>query len=83
MEYPPLRELVKDKWPEDVIARAQELHNEIGSIGAYSHSKGVPLIRKHVAKFIAGASLFTYLLTNRTSAHYSPEMAITPHIHPI
>ncbi|OCH85817.1 transaminase [Obba rivulosa] len=52
MEYPPLAELVKDKWPQDVIERAQELQEEIGSIGAYSHSKGVPLIRKHVAKFI-------------------------------
>ncbi|KAH9941552.1 transaminase [Amylocystis lapponica] len=52
MEYPPLIELVKDKWPGDVIARAQQLQEEIGSIGAYSHSKGVPLIRKHVAKFI-------------------------------
>lgn len=56
MEYPPLVELVKDKWPADVIERAQELQAEIGSIGAYSHSKGVPLIRKHVAKFIEGAS---------------------------
>lgn len=54
MEYPPLAELVKDKWPSDVLARAKELQEEIGSIGAYSHSKGVPLIRKHVAQFIEG-----------------------------
>lgn len=54
MEYPPLVELVKDKWPSDVIDRATELQGEIGSIGAYSHSKGVPLIRKHVAQFIEG-----------------------------
>ena len=54
MEYPPLVELVKDKWPSDVIERAAELQNDIGSIGAYSHSKGVPLIRKHVAQFIEG-----------------------------
>ncbi|OBZ66458.1 putative alanine aminotransferase, mitochondrial [Grifola frondosa] len=52
MEYPPLIELVSGKWPQDVIDRAKELQTEIGSIGAYSHSKGVPLIRKHVAKFI-------------------------------
>ncbi|KAI0089589.1 transaminase [Irpex rosettiformis] len=52
MEYPPLAELVKDKWPSDVLQRAKELQAEIGSIGAYSHSKGVPLIRKHVAEFI-------------------------------
>ncbi|CCM05382.1 uncharacterized protein FIBRA_07598 [Fibroporia radiculosa] len=53
MEYPPLVDLVKDKWPSDVIARAQQLHSEIGSVGAYSHSKGIPLIRKHVAQFIS------------------------------
>lgn len=54
MEYPPLVELVKDKWPSDVVDRAKELQEAIGSIGAYSHSKGVPLIRKHVAQFIEG-----------------------------
>ncbi|KAH9919892.1 transaminase [Fomitopsis serialis] len=53
MEYPPLVDIVKDKWPADVIARAQELQAEIGSVGAYSHSKGIPLIRKHVSQFIA------------------------------
>ncbi|KAI0752887.1 transaminase [Daedaleopsis nitida] len=52
MEYPPLAELVKGKWPQDVLDRAKELQEEIGSIGAYSHSKGVPFIRKSVAKFI-------------------------------
>ena len=56
MEYPPLAELVKGKWPQDVLDRAKELQEEIGSIGAYSHSKGVPLIRKSVAKFIEGPS---------------------------
>ena len=54
MEYPPLLDLVKDKWPSDVVERAQELQGVIGSIGAYSHSKGVPFIRKNVAKFIEG-----------------------------
>ena len=54
MEYPPLVDLVKGKWPDDVIARAQELQAEIGSVGAYSHSKGIPLIRKHVAQCIEG-----------------------------
>ncbi|TFY54697.1 hypothetical protein EVJ58_g8705 [Rhodofomes roseus] len=53
MEYPPLVDIVKDQWPADVIARAQELQAEIGSVGAYSHSKGIPLIRKHVAQFIS------------------------------
>ena len=56
MEYPPLAELVKGKWPQDVLDRAKELQEEIGSIGAYSHSKGVPFIRKSVAKFIEGTA---------------------------
>ncbi|KAH7908233.1 transaminase [Hygrophoropsis aurantiaca] len=52
MEYPELKKLAPNVFPADVIARADELYEEIGSIGAYSHSQGVPLIRKHVAKFI-------------------------------
>jgi len=52
MEWPALAELARDAFPEDVIARAKELQSEIGSIGAYSHSQGVPFIRKNVARFI-------------------------------
>ncbi|KAI0299399.1 transaminase [Multifurca ochricompacta] len=52
MEWPALAELAKDVFPADVIARAKGLQEEIGSIGAYSHSQGVPFIRKNVAKFI-------------------------------
>ncbi|KAG1743733.1 pyridoxal phosphate-dependent transferase [Suillus paluster] len=52
MEWPQLAQLAPDAFPKDVIARAKELHEEIGSIGAYSHSQGVPLIRQNVAKFI-------------------------------
>lgn len=86
MEYPPLIDLVKDVWPSDVVDRARELHEVIGSVGAYSHSKGVPHIRKNVAKFIeerdgypsdpedifltAGASAGVSLLLN---------VLITPH----
>jgi alanine transaminase len=44
----------RDIFPKDAIVRAKELYDEIGSIGAYSHSQGVPYIRKHVAKFIEG-----------------------------
>jgi len=51
-EYPPLCDLGKNIFPPDAIARARELHDEIGSVGAYSHSQGVPFIRKNVAKFI-------------------------------
>jgi alanine transaminase len=56
MEYPELADLAPQAFPKDVIARAKELSEEIGSIGAYSHSQGVPLIRKHVAQFIEGTS---------------------------
>lgn len=39
-------------FKKDAIERAQELIDEIGSVGAYSHSKGIPFIRKSIAKFI-------------------------------
>jgi alanine transaminase len=53
-EYPELIHSAPNVFPSDVIDRAQELLAEVGSIGAYTHSQGVPLIRKHVAEFIAG-----------------------------
>ena len=57
MEWPELAEIAPGVFPEDVIARAKELQHEIGSVGAYSHSMGVPFIRKNVAKFIEGTSV--------------------------
>lgn len=58
LEYPALMEehleVAKKIYPADVIKRAQGLHEEIGSVGAYTHSKGVLGIRKRVAKFIEG-----------------------------
>ncbi|SCZ97369.1 BZ3500_MvSof-1268-A1-R1_Chr4-2g07168 [Microbotryum saponariae] len=39
-------------FPKDVLARAKKLVEEVGSVGAYSHSMGVPAIRKRIAKFI-------------------------------
>ncbi|KAJ9104248.1 hypothetical protein QFC19_004065 [Naganishia cerealis] len=53
-EYPDLmgHPLADRIFPPDVISRARELHKEIGSVGAYTHSKGVLYIRKKVAKFI-------------------------------
>lgn len=39
-------------FKKDAIERAKFLINEIGSVGAYSHSKGIPAVRKSVAKFI-------------------------------
>lgn len=52
MEWPALADIAPDAFPKDVVARAKELHEAIGSIGAYSHSQGVPFIRENVAKFI-------------------------------
>ncbi|KAJ6562376.1 alanine aminotransferase [Mycena capillaripes] len=52
-EWPALADLAPGVFPADVVARAKELSVEIGSIGAYSHSQGVPFIRKGVAKFIS------------------------------
>jgi alanine transaminase len=52
MEWPALADLAPDVFPEDVKARVRELTQETGSVGAYSHSMGVPFIRKNVAKFI-------------------------------
>lgn len=54
LQYP---DLMKDpdtakKFPPDVIERASTLLKHIGSVGAYSHSKGVPYIRQRVAKFL-------------------------------
>ena len=60
LEYPDLftkhLDVAKQIYPEDVIERAKTLHAEIGSTGAYTHSKGVLGIRKRVAKFIEGES---------------------------
>ncbi|KAL5343804.1 alanine aminotransferase [Aspergillus crustosus] len=39
-------------YQDDVIERAEKLLAEVQSVGAYSHSQGVPLIRESVAKFI-------------------------------
>lgn len=58
MEWPELAKLAPNIFPKDVVERASELSSEIGSIGAYSHSQGVPFIRKNVAKFIEGASVW-------------------------
>lgn len=72
MEYRDLKNLAPDVFPQDVIARADELWAEIGSIGAYSHSQGVPLIRKHVAEFIQGQGPLTpicYIVMTHASSH--------------
>jgi alanine transaminase len=43
---------VQSLFPIDAIARAREILDATGSVGAYSHSQGVPLLRQDVADFI-------------------------------
>ena len=47
MEYPDIlrTEYATKIYPEDAIARAKVLLKEVGGVGAYSHSQGVPWIR--------------------------------------
>ena len=40
-------------YPADAIARAQAYLSAVPSVGAYSDSQGVPLVRREVAAFIA------------------------------
>ncbi|CAO3637264.1 unnamed protein product [Cunninghamella echinulata] len=46
------RENLLKLYPADAIARAELLLKHVGTVGAYSHSKGIPFIRENVAKFI-------------------------------
>jgi alanine transaminase len=57
VEYPPLLEnedllLNQLGYKPDVLERARWLLKQVGSVGAYSASAGVPGIRESVAKFI-------------------------------
>lgn len=57
LEYPNLIDheddlLHKLDYKQDAIDRARWLIKEIGSVGAYSQSTGVPAIRRSVAKYI-------------------------------
>ena len=40
-------------FPHDAVARARSYLKEVKSVGAYSHSQGVELVRREVADFIA------------------------------
>ncbi|KAG0308848.1 hypothetical protein BGZ97_013234, partial [Linnemannia gamsii] len=58
VEYPDLlkdenREIALKLYASDAIDRAKLLLANIGSVGAYSHSQGIPLIRENVARFIS------------------------------
>ncbi|PWN44123.1 hypothetical protein IE81DRAFT_287715 [Ceraceosorus guamensis] len=58
-EYPDLLQnksgTLSDLFPSDARARAEQILRDVGSVGAYSHSKGASSIRKHVAQYIEGA----------------------------
>lgn len=49
-EYPPL--LDTDHFPSDAKQRARDILADVGSVGAYSHSKGAISVRRHVKEFI-------------------------------
>lgn len=54
LQYPTLLENPNiDKiFPADIIERSKFLLKNIGSVGAYSHSQGIPYVRQSVAEFI-------------------------------
>ena len=59
LEYPDMMQgdllpIAEKIYPKDVLKRAKGLWEEIGSVGAYSASKGLLGIRKRVAKFLEG-----------------------------
>jgi alanine transaminase len=76
LQYPALleNESALSSFKPDVIERAKLLLSEIGSLGAYSHSKGVPYVRKSVARFIEARDGFpanpenVYLTTGASAA---------------
>ncbi|SNX85247.1 probable alt1 - alanine aminotransferase [Melanopsichium pennsylvanicum] len=53
-EYPELMNQpgIEKTFPKDTLERAKLLLEDVGSVGAYSHSKGATIVRKHVAEFI-------------------------------
>ena len=50
--YPPL--MKENVFPDDVVTRANDILSTIhGSTGCYSESVGLPIVRKHIAEYIA------------------------------
>lgn len=49
---PSKQDALRQLYPGDAIQRAKEICENVTSLGAYSHSKGIPFIRKNVAEFI-------------------------------
>eukprot|EP01119_Soliformovum_irregulare_P010165 TRINITY_DN2487_c0_g1_i1.p1 TRINITY_DN2487_c0_g1~~TRINITY_DN2487_c0_g1_i1.p1 ORF type:complete len:509 (+),score=102.86 TRINITY_DN2487_c0_g1_i1:182-1708(+) len=53
LQYPELIKTASGAFPKDVVERAQRTLQQIpGGLGAYSHSQGIPMVRKTVASFI-------------------------------
>lgn len=53
LQYPELATKARDVFPDDVVARAHKFLDLVGSVGAYSHSKGAPVFRELIATAIA------------------------------
>lgn len=58
VQYPALLQTAASAFPKDALDRARKLLKHIGSVGAYSHSKGIPYIRHRVAEFITNRDGF-------------------------
>jgi alanine transaminase len=70
---PELLEAAPASYPSDVVTRAKAYIGAVPSVGAYSDSQGVPLVREHVASFISerdghAASADDIFLTDGASA---------------
>lgn len=52
LQYPDAMHESNANLPSDVIKRAQQLLGDFGSMGAYSHSQGSPVVRQSIANFI-------------------------------
>lgn len=81
MQYPPLLEkedvlLNQLGYKPDVLERARRLLKECHSVGAYSHSQGVPVIRNSIAKFIERKCLIRSRLNDSVADLYQAEMDI-------
>ena len=59
LEYPELIEsqLAPQLFPKDVLDRSRELHEAIGSTGAYTGNKGLDNVRHHVAEWLQGTRI--------------------------
>lgn len=52
IEYPPLLEM-DNIFPSDTISIAKKILENIKSVGAYSHSQGIPLVREVIANSLS------------------------------